>query len=154
MKTGDTKQREDSLVVLSLFDGMSCGQIALNLGGISDYKYYASEVDKYAIKVTQSNYPNTTQLGDILEWKTWNIDWHKWEITQPDDKGLVLKDILETGVVDRDKSFAIDANYFKGGNLKQYFEKHRRQLVFSKEGLCHVGDANPTRMRKTSNSSR
>jgi len=59
----------------------------------------------------------------------------------PDDKGVMLKDILENGYVDRDKSHCIDANYFKGGNLKSYFEKHRRQLVFSKDGLCHVGDA-------------
>jgi len=43
--------------------------------------------------------------------------------------------------VDRDKSYCLDANYFKGGNLKSYFEKHRRQLVFSTDGLCHVGDA-------------
>jgi site-specific DNA-cytosine methylase len=62
-------------------------------------------------------------------------------ITQPEDKGIVLKDILEDGLVDRDKSHCLDANYFKGGNLKSYFEKHRRQLVFSKDGLCHVGDA-------------
>ena len=59
----------------------------------------------------------------------------------PQDKGVVLKDILEDGITDRDKSHCIDANYFKGGNLKSYFEKHRRQLVFSKDGLCHVGDA-------------
>ena len=59
----------------------------------------------------------------------------------PDDKGIVLADILEDGHVDRDKSHCIDANYFKGGNLKSYFEKHRRQLVFSKDGMCHVGDA-------------
>jgi len=45
------------------------------------------------------------------------------------------------GYVDRDKSYCLDANYFKGGNLKMYFEKHRRQLVFSNDGLCHVGDA-------------
>jgi site-specific DNA-cytosine methylase len=38
---------------------------------------------------------------------------------------------VENGVVDRDKSFCIDANYWKGGNLKSYFEKHRRQLVFN-----------------------
>jgi site-specific DNA-cytosine methylase len=44
-------------------------------------------------------------------------------------------------MTDRDKAFCLDANYFKGGNLKSYFEKHRRQLVFSKDGLCHVGDA-------------
>ena len=52
------------------------------------------------------------------------------KITQPKDKRIVLADILEFGVVDRDKSYCIDANYFKGGSLKQYFEKSRRQLVF------------------------
>lgn len=62
-------------------------------------------------------------------------------VTQPEDKGVYLKDIIETGVVDRDKSHCLDANYFKGGNLKSYFEKHRRQLVFSESGLCHVADA-------------
>ena len=63
-------------------------------------------------------------------------------VTQPTDKGLKLKDILEIdGYVDRDKSHCLDANYFKGGNLKSYFEKHRRQLVFSNDGLCHVGNA-------------
>lgn len=55
--------------VLSLFDGMSCGQIALNRAGIKVSKYYASEVDKYAIQVTQANYPDTIQLGDITEIK-------------------------------------------------------------------------------------
>ena len=43
----------------------------------------------------------------------------------------VLQDVLEDSVADRDKSHCIDANYFKGGNLKSYFEKHRRQLVFN-----------------------
>ena len=53
------------MIVLSLFDGMSCGQIALNRIGIEYDNYFASEIDKYAIKVTQTNYPNTIQLGDI-----------------------------------------------------------------------------------------
>lgn len=53
--------------VLSLFDGMSCGQIALNRAGLSYDKYYSSEIDPYAIKVTQHNYPNTIQLGDITK---------------------------------------------------------------------------------------
>jgi DNA (cytosine-5)-methyltransferase 3A len=53
--------------VLSLFDGMSCGQIALDQLGIPVDKYYASEIDKYAIKVTQANYPNTIQVGDICD---------------------------------------------------------------------------------------
>ena len=53
--------------VLSLFDGMSCGQLALNRLGIEYDTYYASEIDKYAIKVTQANFPNTIQVGDVTQ---------------------------------------------------------------------------------------
>lgn len=53
--------------VLSLFDGMSCGQIALNRAGIKYDNYYASEIDKFAIQVTQKNYPNTIQMGSVTE---------------------------------------------------------------------------------------
>ena len=60
--------------VLSCFDGMSCGQIALERAGFKVDKYYASEIDKYAIQVTMKNYPNTIQLGSITEWKDWNIE--------------------------------------------------------------------------------
>ena len=59
--------------VLSLFDGMSCGQIALNRVGIEYDNYFASEIDKHAIKVTQTNYPNTIQLGDVREIKAENL---------------------------------------------------------------------------------
>lgn len=55
--------------ILSLFDGMSCGQIALNRAGINYNNYFASEIDKYAIKVAQANYPNTVQLGDVTKIK-------------------------------------------------------------------------------------
>jgi site-specific DNA-cytosine methylase len=55
--------------VLSLFDGMSCGRIALERAGIKVNNYFASEIDKYAIKVTQHNYPNTIQLGDVTQVK-------------------------------------------------------------------------------------
>ncbi|MDB4724159.1 DNA (cytosine-5-)-methyltransferase [bacterium] len=51
--------------VLSLFDGMSCGRIALDQLGIPVEKYYASEIDKYAIQVSQANYPEIVQVGDI-----------------------------------------------------------------------------------------
>ncbi len=51
--------------ILSLFDGMSCGQIALNKLGIKYNNYFASEIDKYAMQVTMANYPNTKQLGDV-----------------------------------------------------------------------------------------
>lgn len=53
--------------VLSLFDGISCGQIALNRAGIKYENYFASEIDKHAIKITQANYPNTIQLGDVTK---------------------------------------------------------------------------------------
>jgi len=56
--------------------------------------------------------------------------YEKVEITQPKDKYIFLKDILESGKVDRDKSLYIDANYFKGGSLKNYLDKKRRQVVF------------------------
>lgn len=55
--------------ILSLFDGISCGQVALERSGIKVNKYFASEIDKYAIKVTQSNYPNTIQIGDVTQVK-------------------------------------------------------------------------------------
>jgi len=214
--------------VLSLFDGMSCGRIALDRAGIEVKKYYASELDKYAITVTQENWPDTVQLGDVTNWKEWDIDWASidlliggspcqgfsfagkqlafddprsklffvyvdilnhiksvnpdvkfmlenvkmkkeylniiseqlgvepvfinsalvsaqnrqryywanWEFGQPEDKGLVLADIIEDGRVDRDKPHCIDANYYKGGNLKSYFTKSRRQLVFTEKSLA------------------
>lgn len=55
--------------VLSLFDGISCGQVALEKAGIKVDNYFASEIDKNAIKVTQHNYPNTIQLGDVTKVK-------------------------------------------------------------------------------------
>ena len=53
--------------VLSLFDGISCGQVALTQLGIDIETYYSSEICKDAIKVTQKNFPNTIQLGDVCE---------------------------------------------------------------------------------------
>jgi DNA (cytosine-5)-methyltransferase 3A len=53
--------------VLSLFDGMSCGHQALDRAGIKVDKYFASEIDKYAINVTMANYPETIQLGDVRD---------------------------------------------------------------------------------------
>ena len=234
--------------VLALFDGHSGGQIALEVAGIPCSKYIASEIDKYARKVTETIYPETISMGDVTKWREWNIDWASidllmggspcqgfsmagkqagttailngekvivdsrekylelkelgaeflsqsylfweyilcldhvkkqnpnvlfflenvkmkkeflslitnaigvepvfinsalvsaqnrqryywcnWEVTQIEDRGIMLTDILESDYADRDKSHCLDANYFKGGNLKSYFEKNRRQLVF------------------------
>lgn len=59
--------------VLSLFDGISCGQVALERAGIKVDNYYASEIDKYTIQVTMKNYPNTIQLGDVEKWEGWEL---------------------------------------------------------------------------------
>jgi DNA-cytosine methyltransferase len=60
--------------VLSLFDGMSCGQIALNRLGIKYHNYYAAEIDKYAMEVTKKNYPNTIHLGDVTKVKAVDLE--------------------------------------------------------------------------------
>jgi len=56
----------EGINVLSLFDGFSCGQLALERVGVECKNYYASEVDKYTKAVTQYHYPNTVQLGDVI----------------------------------------------------------------------------------------
>ena len=72
--------------------------------------------------------------------------------SQPEDKGILLKDMIEGGTidkefVDRDKSYCIDANYHKGGNPKNYFEKSRRQLVFPDKETCE--SLRPCELRDT-----
>ena len=70
--------------------------------------------------------------------------WTNIKIDQWVDKSIVLNDILEDGFSDRDKSYCVDANYFKGGSMKMYYEKARRQLVFDtvhKRGCRQVGVA-------------
>lgn len=59
--------------VLSLFDGISCGRVALERAGIKVDEYYASEIDKYAIQIAQKNYPDTIQLGDVQNHEEWEL---------------------------------------------------------------------------------
>jgi len=207
--------------VLSLFNGMSFGKMALNTLGVTVDKYYSSEIDKYANQATQAMFPDTIQLGDITKWNDWDVDlgdidlllagfpcqawsmagkqkgdddprgalvhdliaiWQEinitrelqgvgpvkfmfenvkmkkefldyindlfgvepicinsalvsaqnrkryyWanigEVKQPEDKNIMPCDVIEYGVVDRDKSYCIDANYWKGTNIEQYIKK-------------------------------
>lgn len=60
--------------VLSLFDGISCARVALQKSGIPVKEYYASEIDKYAIKVSETNYPDILRLGDVREIKPFKVD--------------------------------------------------------------------------------
>lgn len=61
--------------VLSLFDGISCGMVALERVGIPVEKYFASEIDEYAIQISKKNYPSIIHLGDVTRWKEWDIKW-------------------------------------------------------------------------------
>lgn len=206
---------------------MSVAQQALKELDIKVDQYYASEIDKYAVAVTQSNYPNTIQLGSITEADRWNLPpidllcggspcqdlsiakqdrqglsgrrsglfWDfvnlrnrikpkyfilenvasmskearatiseavgcepvminaslvsaqnrkrlfwvcKWggekyigiDIPQPEDKGIMLKDIILDGATEMDKSLCVDASYYKGSSLEHYNSKSTRQLIF------------------------
>lgn len=68
---------EEPLEVLSMYDGMSCGRLALNKLGAHIAHYYATEIDKYAINTTQHNFPDTIQLGDAFQVRSNNF-WSKF----------------------------------------------------------------------------
>lgn len=59
---------------------MSCGQIALRELGVPIERYYASEIDKHAIKQTQLNFPDTIHLGDVEKWREWDIEWKEIDL--------------------------------------------------------------------------
>ncbi len=66
--------------VLSLFDGISCGLVALKRVGIKVEKYWASEIDKYAIQISKKNHPEIEHIGDVREWQKWDIDYSKIDL--------------------------------------------------------------------------
>lgn len=68
------------MVVLSLFNGMNTGRQALENQGFKVKKYYSSEIKPYAIQLTQHHFPDTIQLGDILNWREWDIDWQSIDL--------------------------------------------------------------------------
>ncbi len=224
---------------LSLFDGISGGQLALKNLGLPINRFFSSEIDPYPKAITSYNFPNTIDVGDVTKVKGENLPkidilfagspcqgfsfakgssspdfddprsrlffevvrliketkpeiilienvpmkkessdvftqqlginfvkinsallsaqnrkrlywfgirqedgtYKTIQVDQPEDLGIMMVDILETTDdviqgVDRDKSHCIDASYYKGGNLKQYFDKHRRQLVFTSVSQC------------------
>lgn len=63
------------MIVLSLFDGMSAGRVALCRAGVKVKLYYRAEIDKYANMVAQANYPFDHNFGDVTKWREWNINW-------------------------------------------------------------------------------
>lgn len=225
--------------VLSLFDGMACGMIAMQIAGVEVESYDAYEIDKYAIKTAQHNFPMIKEHGDVFGAEFtqyegvdfliggspctyWSIAQTKnretvasgmgWElfsqyvralheakpkyfiyennksmskairasidetfgfeavlinsalvsaqsrqrlywvgkrnddgtyskvmVEQPEDRGILLRDILETGVCWRDKSYTLDANYYKGGNLTS-LEKQSGHRLMAAEPLITTPD--------------
>lgn len=210
------------MIVLSLFDGISCGKVAFERAGIKIDKYYASEIDPYAIKVSKKNHPDIIHLGDVTKWREWDIPWEKidiliggspcqgfsvagkrlnfedprsklffeyvdilnhikklnpnvkfllenvkmkkeWQdiissylgvepieinsalvsaqqrkrlywtniegVSQPEDRGILLKDILESGIGWQDKAYCLPAVYYKGATLRDTLERHRRSMI-------------------------
>lgn len=65
---------------MSLFDGISCGKVALDRAGIKVKNYYASEIDEYAMQLSKNNHPDIIQLGDVNAWRDWNIDWSQIDL--------------------------------------------------------------------------
>lgn len=63
------------MIYLSLFNGISAGRLALSRAGIKFDKYYIAEIDKFANKVSEFHYPDNIQLGDVNNWRDWDIDW-------------------------------------------------------------------------------
>ena len=215
--------------IVSLFDGCACGLQALKNLNVKVDKYYASEIDKYAIQIAMKNHPEIIQIGDVtqIDFKQFkDIDLliggspcqdlsiakrngkglegsrsslffkyvealevikpkyfilenvasmtkenrdkitgilgvepvminsalvsaqqrkrYYWtnikNIEQPKDRNIYLKDIIEHGVVDRDKSYCVTATYSRAGNLKDCFDFKQRQLVFDKpERIGQIG---------------
>ena len=68
------------MVVVSLFNGMNTGRQGLEDEGFYVEKYYSSEIKPFAIKLTQYHFPDTIQVGDIRNWRNWDIDWSKVDI--------------------------------------------------------------------------
>lgn len=66
--------------VLSLFDGISCGKVALERAGIQVDAYYASEIEASSIAISKKNHPDIIQLGDVTKWREWDIPWNEIDL--------------------------------------------------------------------------
>lgn len=102
-------KKKKKLVVLSLFDGISCGLQALKRLGLGVQSYYASEIDVDAITIAKKNHKDIIHMGDVCLWKTWNIDWTK-------------VDLILAGSPCQGFSFAGKQLNFKDPRSKLFFE--------------------------------
>jgi len=121
----------EGVVVLSLFDGMSCGQIALQDMGVKVRQYYAAEIDKHAIAQTQLNFPNTIQLGSVTDWEKWDIDWQ--------NVGLILAGSPCQGFSFAGKQLAFDDPrsklFFVFIDILKHVQKHNPKVKYLLENV-------------------
>ena len=135
--------------VLSLFDGMSCGMIALDRLGIKVDNYYASEIDKYAIQVSQANYPDIVQLGDVTNWQEWDIDWatidlvtggfpcQSWSLAgkqlgDKDERGMlfwVMLDIMQKVMENNPNAYYLMENVKMKKEFEEYITMHTQNAL-------------------------
>ena len=138
------------MTVLSLFDGMGCGVLAMMESGVNIDRYVAYEIDKYAIKTSQHNFPFIEHRGDVFKADFTEFEGFDWliagfpctkfsiaqknDIPQPQDRGILLKDILEDGCcVDKDKAYCLK---HQAGNARDYFKKHHTQIKLEPVAPC------------------
>ena len=112
-------QKNMRINVISLFDGISCGRVALERAGIKVDNYYASEIDKYAIHIAQKNYPDTIQLGDI---KNIKVSSYKGGGLKTPDLKFEKIDLLMGGSPCQGFSFAGKQLNFDDPRSKLFFE--------------------------------
>ena len=118
--------------VLSLFDGISCGMIALERAGITVNTYYASEIDKNAMAISNRNYPNIIELGDINDWENWNIPWENIDLIMGGSpcQGFSFGGKQLNFEDERSKLF------FKFADILSYAKRKNKQVKFVFENVC------------------
>lgn len=118
--------------VLSLFDGISCGMIALERAGIAVNTYYASEIDENAMAISNKNYPNIIQIGDINDWENWDIPWENIDLIMGGSpcQGFSFAGKQLNFEDERSKLF------FKFADILNYAKKKNKQVKFVFENVC------------------
>ena len=142
-----------SINVLSLFNGMSCGMMALDNLGINVSNYYSSEIDKYANQAAQALYPDTIQLGDVTKWKEWDIDWSSidlvtggfpcqaWsmagkQLGDKDERGMLFWTMLD--IIKHVKDCNPNADFLiENVKMKKEFEQYITQHTENALGKVH-----------------
>jgi site-specific DNA-cytosine methylase len=165
--------------VLSYFDGISCGQLALNRANIGYENYFASEIDGYALWVTKKHFTNTIQLGNCINVRildetkpkhfflenvvmskknrdiissylgvqpikinsnlvsAQNRQRYYWSniegITQPEDRNIYFKDIIEIGAIDRNDLYLIDEQFWLGTDVERCVNDGINLVSFSEQ---------------------